>query len=150
MFHLGEKSVRYQLIFLVLLIPQFTQAQEVLNDTGICYQTLAGLEIYPQQQVSEEVIAGCFDDALAQCAANTDFTECITLSNAKIMEALEVAYTDFDQNSLEAALPGRRLAWESFENALLNLREQEMVSADGQMEKLRLLFSAATKINSLR
>lgn len=142
--------MKIQFFCILFFLPNIVWAQEVLNQKGICYGAISGSEIFASQEKSEAVIVQCFDETLAQCAANADFTNCIKTSNEAILDALEYAHTAFDQSTLESALLGKRTTWKDFEESLHKLQEATNAHTDAQMESFRASFFAAMKINELR
>ncbi|MDG2339582.1 MAG: hypothetical protein P8L32_00085, partial [Paracoccaceae bacterium] len=101
----------------ILLFPTVGLAQEVRNEKGICYRTIAGLGTYQAPADTATILIQCFDAALAQCALEDTFTDCLEASTGSFMAALEIGRNSFDQSTLQTALPGRRYAWIDFETS---------------------------------
>ena len=147
---LGSGSTKKFVLCVFFLLPVAGFAQDVKNETGMCYRTIAGHLTYQSPTESTAVLIRCFDEVLAQCAMKEAFTECLEASIASITRALEVGKNRFDQSTLQSALPGRTAAWENFVTSLQKLQQMDALNTDAHVAKLRASFITSMKLDELR
>ena len=136
-------------VYFARVLPNFVGAQEILNQRGICFSVLAGLEQTIISNDREQIITRCFDDALDQCVTKSSFTQCISEVNETSVSALTIASNNFNEAILGSALPGRRQAWETFEESLLIATKMNRQDADTQIVKFRQILFLSLNLNDL-
>lgn len=142
--------MRYLFAVLILLLPSLSSAQDLLNESGLCFRVLSGSPDGMSTDEAEQVTVDCFDEALSICALQSDFVDCVARANNAALQALEIARMNFDETSLKSALPGRKRAWDDFEESLAAAVSIQGSGANAQMARLRASLRSALKYNDLR